>query len=89
MIKSLDIRRNDFLGTGGKYFESDYGPIYDSLEGRLAYAKNANTYKLRKRIMEKIEEKFSHEISTKEINRARKHSKRINIDGLNSGLALP
>ncbi len=47
----------------------DYDKIYDFLEGWLAYAKNANTYKLRKTILEAIEKKFAKEISTKEINR--------------------
>ncbi|MAG78260.1 hypothetical protein CL616_02745 [archaeon] len=43
-----------------------YDKIYDSLEGWLAYAKNANTYKLRKTLLKQIEN--LNEISTKQIN---------------------
>lgn len=46
-----------------------YDKIYDFLEGWLAYAKQANTYFLRQAILKKVEEKFNHEISSKEINR--------------------
>lgn len=51
----------------------NYDQIYDFLEGWMAYAKQADTYNLRKRIQLKMEERFSHEISTKELNRAHKH----------------
>ena len=44
-----------------------YDKIYESLEGWLAYAKNANTYKLRKEILK--ETIFQKEMSTKEVNR--------------------
>ncbi len=50
----------------------DYDKIYDFLEGWLAYTKHANTYKLRKKIINSVEEKFASEISTKEINRCLK-----------------
>ena len=50
-----------------------YDKIYDTIEGWISYAKNANTYKLRKKILKKIEPKFRNEISTKEINRHLKH----------------
>lgn len=46
----------------------DYDKIYDFLEGWCAYAKRANTYRLRKLILHSAEEKFRGEISTKEIN---------------------
>lgn len=49
--------------------ELTYDSIYDFLEGWIAYAKHANTYKLRKKILQQFEEKFQHEISTKEVNR--------------------
>lgn len=48
---------------------TDYDQIYDFLEGWCAYAKNANTYKLREKILEQMESKFAEEISTKEVNR--------------------
>lgn len=49
----------------------NYDTIYDFLEGWSAYARTANTYKLRKRIIRDFENRFPNEISTKEINRAR------------------
>ena len=49
--------------------KTDYDTIYDFLEGWIAYSKNANTYKLRKHILNHLEQKFSGEISTKELNR--------------------
>ncbi len=51
--------------------EVSYDVVYNFLEGWLAYARNANTYTLRKRIMAFVEKEFSHEISTKEVNRNR------------------
>ena len=50
----------------------DYGKIYDFLEGWMAYAKYANTYKQRKKIIWEIKRNFPNEISTKEINRISK-----------------
>lgn len=47
----------------------DYDAIYNFLEGWMAYARNANTYKWRGRITSSIEERFVGEISTKEIDR--------------------
>ena len=49
-----------------------YDRIYDFLEGWIAYAKNANSFKLRKKILKNFENKFSREISTKELNRYQK-----------------
>ncbi len=51
----------------------DYGNIYDFMEGWIAYAKHANTYKLRQKILIGFEAKFSSEISYKEINRSLMH----------------
>lgn len=51
----------------------DYDTIYNALEGWCAYARQANTYRLRQRILQKvIEEKFPHELSEKEMNRLKK-----------------
>jgi len=47
----------------------DYDKIYDFLEGWLAYVKQADTYKIRKKVIGFVENKFNLEISTKEINR--------------------
>lgn len=43
--------------------------VYAILEGWNAYAKNADTYKLRTKILKGMEQKFTNEISAKEINR--------------------
>nr|AQS33187.1 hypothetical protein [uncultured archaeon] len=51
----------------------NYDRVYDFLEGWMAYAKQANTYNLRKRILLKMEERFPQDISAKEFNRAHKH----------------
>ncbi len=59
--------------------EIQYDTIYDFMEGWLAYVKHADTYALRRKIMASIEQKFAHEISSKEVNRYRKeHKKSIN-----------
>ncbi|PIN76586.1 hypothetical protein COV17_01915 [Candidatus Woesearchaeota archaeon CG10_big_fil_rev_8_21_14_0_10_36_11] len=49
-----------------------YDKVYDFLEGWIAYAKNADTYNLRRNVMGGIEDKFQSEVSTKEYNRLRK-----------------
>jgi len=49
-----------------------YEEVYDFLEGWIAYAKNADTYNLRSKIMSTIEDKFQSEVSTKEYNRLHK-----------------
>jgi len=59
-----------------KLHEIDYDSIYDSLEGWIAYAKNANSYKLRRKIAAEFEKDFANEISTKEINRYLKIKKK-------------
>lgn len=46
-----------------------YDQIYDFLEGWVAYAKQANTYRLRQKILTEVEQKFPQEISTKEVNK--------------------
>ncbi len=52
-----------------------YDAIYDFLEGWVAYTKCANTYKLRQRILTKVEPKFQSEVATKEYNRYLKKQK--------------
>ena len=49
-----------------------YDEVYDFLEGWIAYAKNADTFNLRSKIMGAIENKFQNEVSTKEYNRISK-----------------
>ncbi len=48
----------------------DYDVVYDFMEGWCAYAKHANTYKLRQKILTEFEVKFYQEISSKEVNRS-------------------
>jgi hypothetical protein len=55
--------------------EIGYDELYDFMEGWLAYAKHADTYNLRQKIIAEFEEKFSSEISSKEVNRATLHQK--------------
>ncbi len=50
----------------------NYDQIYDLIEGWVAYVKNANTHKLKKKVTALLENRFPHEISTKEINRYNK-----------------
>ncbi len=47
----------------------DYDEIYERLQGWMAYAKQANTYKLRKRLGKEIELSFPSEISDIELDR--------------------
>jgi len=46
-----------------------YDEIYDFLDGWIAYAKNADTFNVRKKIMKNVEDKFQGEFSMKEYNR--------------------
>ncbi|MBI5398401.1 hypothetical protein HZB03_02955 [Candidatus Woesearchaeota archaeon] len=52
---------------------ANYDKIYDLLEGWCAYTKNADTHRLKRRILRQAELKFKGEISTKEINRQLKN----------------
>ncbi len=47
----------------------NYDKVYDFLEGWMAYSRNADTYRLRRGILNSVEAKFLGEISSKEINR--------------------
>ncbi len=69
--------KNKMGDLSSKYFTGKigYDEIYDSLEGWIAYAKQADTYNLRKKIIAQFESIFSQEISSKEINRHLKHLK--------------
>ncbi|MFH1455975.1 MAG: reverse transcriptase domain-containing protein [archaeon] len=52
----------------------DYDKIYNSLEGWLAYLKQANTLKLQKQKRNLVNKLFSNNLSTKDINRILKDS---------------
>ena len=64
MMSTLQILKERY-----GYGELDYDPIYDFMEGWIAYARNANAYRLRKKILADFESKFPNEISAKELNR--------------------
>lgn len=53
----------------------DYDFLYDALEGWIAYASSADTYRLRAKITSAFEKDFSRQISTKEVNRLIKEQK--------------
>ena len=63
MKNKLKTLKQDYINN-----KIEYNPIYDSLEGWFAHAKNADTYKLRKQIAKEIELSFPGEISKKELN---------------------
>ena len=69
-------RKLKSLAQEYKLHEIDYDSIYDSLEGWIAYAKNANSYRLRRKIASELEKDFANEISTKEISRCLKNKKK-------------
>ncbi|MDP1694728.1 MAG: reverse transcriptase domain-containing protein [Candidatus Woesearchaeota archaeon] len=46
-----------------------YDLIYEYLQGWIAYAKQANTHNLRKKLLTDIEQEFPNEIATLEINK--------------------
>jgi len=46
-----------------------YDSIYNFIEGWCANSKKANVFKCRTRILSRFEEKYKHDISTKEVNR--------------------
>ena len=50
----------------------EYDKVYDFLEGWVAYAKQANTFKQRIALSEQISIDFPNEISSKEYNRMNK-----------------
>ncbi len=81
LLKKSNIRKMKqklkALGQEYKLCEDDYDSIYDFLEGWIVYAKNANTYKLRRKITAEFAKDFANEISTKEINRYLKTMKKI------------
>ena len=69
-------RKLKSLAQEYKLHRVDYDSVYDFLEGWTAYAKSANSYKLRRKIASEFEKDFANEISTKEINRYLKIKKK-------------
>ena len=80
LLKKSNVKRMrnilQILEEKYKNSEIDYDNLYDFLEGWVVYVKNANTYKLRKKILADFESKFPNRISTKEINRHLKTQKK-------------
>ncbi len=73
LLKKCNIRKfkNTLNELILEYENNDveYDEIYDAIEGWVAYAKTADTYNLRNKILILLDTKFSNEISTKEYNR--------------------
>jgi RNA-directed DNA polymerase len=73
LLKKSNLRkmRNKFYFLKEKYKNSEisYDIIYDFLEGWIAYAKNADTFNLRKKILEDFDAEFPNKLSAKEINK--------------------
>jgi RNA-directed DNA polymerase len=80
LLKKSNIRKMSkkllALTKSHKSSEWDYDKVYDFLEGWLAYARNANTYGLRQRILSDLERRFPHMIPTKEVGRYLKIQKK-------------
>ena len=69
-------RKSDEVYASYKEEKILYDSIYDFMEGWMAYSKNANMFKVRKRILAGFERRYPREISTKEVNRHLKEQKR-------------
>ena len=54
----------------------NYDNVYDSMLGSIAYARQADTYKLRKRLEVQYEQLFANQIPTVEINRLAREQKK-------------
>ena len=80
LLKGSNLRKfRRKLSQGMLCYGSDrgtYDGIYDFLEGWVAYAKQASTHKLRKRVIKDVEPAFVGEVSTKELDRMLKTIKR-------------
>ena len=73
-------RKSDEVQTSYKEGKILYDSIYDFMEGWMAYSKNANMFKVRKRILSHFEARYPHEISTKEVNKyLQEQKKSINL----------
>jgi RNA-directed DNA polymerase len=70
-------RKSEYLTCMFAGGQISYDTVYDFFEGWMAYAKNANTYKLRMKVAESLEQNFPSEISSKEINHLSKWGVRL------------
>ncbi|MBU2637916.1 MAG: reverse transcriptase/maturase family protein [Nanoarchaeota archaeon] len=62
-----------------------YDEIYNCFEGWCAYAKTADAYKLKNRLLQPLKQKFSNELSSKEISRLSKAIYPLNSCRLSAG----
>ncbi|MBU1198779.1 MAG: reverse transcriptase/maturase family protein [Nanoarchaeota archaeon] len=89
LLKKNNIRKfkNKFTRICKEYDNNliDYDVVYDFLEGWLTYAKTANTYKLREKIIKSYEIKFKGNISEKEYN---KYTKLIMNPPISSAISV-
>jgi len=73
LLRKRNIRKFfknfDKMKEGYNNKNINYDNIYDFMEGWLAYAKQANAYKLHMDLIDIIEHDFNNEISSKEVNR--------------------
>jgi RNA-directed DNA polymerase len=70
LLKKNNTRRMRLrLKKFREFFPKDYDGIYESIQGWIAYARNADTYALRKNIFGQAEILFSNQIASTEINR--------------------
>jgi len=75
LIKKKNVRKFrtklSLLSLRFKQGELLYDNLYDFMEGWVAYAKNADTYRLRQGILTVFEQNYRQEMATKEINRGK------------------
>ena len=73
LLKKSNLRKMaatlDSLKVGYHCGKVDYDDICNIFEGWIAYAKKANTFKLRKKMVAEFEAEYPNEISITEINR--------------------
>ncbi len=79
LLRKMNLRKaerqlEEFRKQFDKY-ELSYDDVYQSFQSWFAYAKQANTYRIRKKITSKIETYFPNEVSSIEINRLLKSNK--------------
>ncbi len=77
LLKKSNIRKIETKLLNFKIYlknnKLSYDKIYSSFEGWLAYAHNADTYKLRAKLIKKFESFFPNQISSIEVNRYLKY----------------
>ena len=69
--RNIKTMKNKLLVFGQQFIteEQTFDEIYASVEGWLSYSRNANTYKLRKKMIQKFEKMFPNELADVQIRR--------------------